>query len=482
MRSYSRRNMSKNSSLDAVNALFAENMSRRKQAKRRKKVNIRELPPPDPNVQLSDSSLKVEINNTFDRLKEGSVYKPVGLKDCAIDNFSSESDISKSRSRLPQISFSHVINSPVIKRKRKKKLKSNAKITELIVSEIKKQEEDTFDKPVLSSLEVEKATLSIKRNSTGEIRSLCNGSVASKGFEVKPTDISYEPIFSNTFRERVLAVSKICSTPNVSSAIDIPAKQHEIVSEISPIPAWKPKTSSLDVLEASYREIHKWDSKFPIESTPLSKKCSTPKLPKRSKRISSKTVSVRYFEHEKESCSEIDPKLKMWPHVALYNSLQVPGIGSKLQSSSTGGSLNKQSILSNLQISSNTSHSNNTTNSIVSHTNNEIADSNTKGFIGFTQQDVDYATKTSFAQDKSVTSEIRNTSESILQSYVAISRLTDDVIQLYKCKRLRQSLPSLLHTDRKLNQVPIVWLSRNDTADYSNNTQQKIVSKEPLGI
>lgn len=449
MRSYSKKNISKNSSLDVVNALFAQNIGHRKQAKTRRKINIRELPPPDPNVQLSDNSLKIEINNTFDKIKEGSVYKPVALKNSGINNFSTESDTSKSRSKIPQISFSHIVNSPVIKRKRKKRLKSSVKITDLL-PEIKKQkQEDTLDKPVLSSLEVEKATLSI--NSPNEIFSLRNGSNSSNVLEVKITDLSYEPFFTNTFRDRVLAVSKICSTPNVSSTPQIPLKRHDIVSEISPIPSKKPeKVLSHDVLKASYQEIEKWDLKYPIESTPFSKKYSTPKrsfLPRRSNRIMS-VLSVRSSGHEKENWFKNDPKLQMKPYIALYN---IPGIQNKLVLKST----------ENEQKSSISTYSCAHNNLKVSFTNTK---SNTQDFVGFTKHDLQYSAKRSFALDNSVTTEICHQFDAIWQPHVIISRLSDEVLQNYKFKRRTRSLSSLRNisdnTDHKINEVPVVWLSR----------------------
>lgn len=445
MRCYSNRNMSKSSSFDVVNALFAQNIGHRKQAKTRRKINIQELPPPDSNVQLSHNSLEIEINNTFDKLKEGSVYKPVTIKNNGVNNFSTESDSSKSRSKLPQVSFSHVINSPVIKRRRKR-LKSSVKIKELI-SEVKKQkQEDTLDKPVLSSLEMEKATCSAKHNNTDEIFSLSNGTVNSKLLEVKTMDTSYEPFFSNTFRERVLEVPKICSTPNITiSTPRIPLKQLAIVSDISPIPSKKTdKIISCDVLRASYEEINNWDIKFPMESTPLSKKCSTPKskLLRRSNRV----ISGKVFVNEKENWFKTDPKLQMKPYVKLHNCLKISHLRNGLMRKSTK---NEQSITRNIQRSSNSKQGNK---------------NSTENFTGFTDTDFQYSAERFYAVNKSVTTETSIKLDSMWQPRVMITHLSDKVIQSYQFKKQTRSFPSLRNVsdniDHKINKVPIVWLTR----------------------
>lgn len=452
MRSYSRKN--KNTSLDVVNALFAKNISKRKQTRTRGKVNIQDLPPPDPNIQLSDNSFKIEINNTFDKLKDGSVYKPVTLKNNSVNNFSSESDKSKSQCKLPQISFSHKFHSPIIKRKKRKRLGSTAKMKPLL-SEIVKQKEDTFDRPIVSSLEItvdkpaacnlEKTTLSIKYNISED---------SSKITEVITADVSYEPIFSNTFRERVLGVPKICSTPNVSSTPQLPLKRHEIASEISPIPAKKRELLSPHVvLEQSYKEIEKWNSKFPIECSPVPGKCSTPK-PKASLFKSGKNMITR--KHLLCDISEIvknDKKLQLEPYIKLNTSLKTLGIESTVALKSPDASKN---------------------NNIEQQFFN--ADS-VESFSGFTTGDLDYAAKKSCSVNKSVKSQLYKEFENIRQPYVNITRLTDKLLQNYRGRS--RSLPPLsVQSDYKLHRKPVVWLSRLSLPDSSKVPEKKLAKKE----
>jgi hypothetical protein len=236
-------------SVDAINALFAENLSKRLRCRKKKaKLEVKELPPRT-ETYLTGDSLTVEPNSTFDKILKGKVYNEVKI-DNLVRNNSSESDVSKSRIAQVSVSF----HSPVMTRRQHKK--ASAVISEL--SDASKEgsaplsKSSTLDKPVTDSLciEIENKVVSVSSLSYIKLPKITENEVMSND----QVDTAYEPVFSATFRERQTVHS---STPCVT----VPVRKI-VADSISPITKSDSSNSS-KLIEKSYDQIRKWDENFP---------------------------------------------------------------------------------------------------------------------------------------------------------------------------------------------------------------------------
>ncbi|KAJ3641177.1 hypothetical protein Zmor_027692 [Zophobas morio] len=282
-------------SVDAVNALFVENLTKRFKSRKKAKIELKELPPQGP-TQLTDDSLKVETNDTFDRLVKGKVYNEVKIV-CNILKFnSSNSDTSVT------------YRSPIMTRRRKK--------TTALVTEVDSEESSTVDKPVRKNVLVcssLKSNLSKstsrsyrssimtrrRKKSTEEANSNENSEKSStldkpvtKSLSIEKeskhnfSTLSYiklpritedqvmnnnqDPIFSDTFRERAFVHS---STPYVNTRRSkivedcispIVSNPKSVSNPVSPV-AKSDSSSSSELIEKSFDQIRKWDKNFPLE-------------------------------------------------------------------------------------------------------------------------------------------------------------------------------------------------------------------------
>jgi hypothetical protein len=222
-------------SVDAINALFAENLSKRLRCRKKKaKLEVKELPPRT-ETYLTGDSLTVEPNSTFDKILKGKVYNEVKI-DNLVRNNSSESDVSKSRIAQVSVSF----HSPVMTRRQHKK--ASAVISEL--SDASKEgsaplsKSSTLDKPVTDSLciEIENKVVSVSSLSYIKLPKITENEVMSND----QVDTAYEPVFSATFRERQTVHS---STPCVT----VPVRKI-VADSISPVTKSDSSNSDREIL------------------------------------------------------------------------------------------------------------------------------------------------------------------------------------------------------------------------------------------
>lgn len=234
-------------SVDAFNALFAQNLTKRLKSRRKAKIKLKELPP-RLEEYATDVSLKVSPNNTFDKIAKGKTFNKV-----KVGSFQKivSSDSEASKSNLGQMSVSN--HSSIMTRQRKRS-KIAAEISNPSVTE----KNSTLDRPVTSScLSIEKEN---KSNflSYSSLTYIKLPKITENVVNNNP-ERSYEPIFSDTFRERQAIHS---STPCVTAPTT-----KLITDPISPITK-SDSSNSTHLIEKSYDQIRKWDSQFPNLETP----------------------------------------------------------------------------------------------------------------------------------------------------------------------------------------------------------------------
>ncbi|XP_044261910.1 uncharacterized protein LOC123009571 [Tribolium madens] len=236
IKTYEKRTRSQHSeSAKAFNALLAENLTKRLKCRKKKAtLKLKELPP-RMQEYLTDESLKVSPNNTFDKLVKGKVYNEV-----KVANFvkiqSSESEASTH--------VSVCIHSPVMITRQRKRPK-------VVITEAPEppKRNSTLDKPVTSSLSIEK-----ENQSKMDFSSLSYIKLP----QIRENEVSNcnRRLFSDTFREKQTVHS---STPCVTASV-----RKIIADPISPIT----KSDSSKLWKKSIEEISKWDEEFPKLDTP----------------------------------------------------------------------------------------------------------------------------------------------------------------------------------------------------------------------
>ncbi|XP_064214196.1 uncharacterized protein LOC659764 [Tribolium castaneum] len=227
-KTYPKRRRSQHSeSAKVFNALLAENLTKRlKSRKKKATLELRDLPP---RVQeyITEESLHVSPNDTFDKLLKGKVYNEVKTVASFVKIQSSESEAS-----------THVklsVHSPVIRRRKRPKVV----VAELPEPPLPKRNST----PVTSSLSIE------KENNKKDYPSLSYIKLP----QIRENEVSHNNlrIFSDTFRERNTVHS---STPCVTAPV------RRIVGDpISPITT----SGSSKLWKESIEEIQKWDKEFP---------------------------------------------------------------------------------------------------------------------------------------------------------------------------------------------------------------------------
>lgn len=210
-----------------LDSLFELNLKKRNafKAKRKNVVKVRELQGTKGLLQLSDSSFHVTVNNTFDRLLKTENCQPVILKD-TVRNFTSDSDLTKSRSGQPSILLSTTVQSPIIRKKRGRKRKKND--VKVQIEDVDAHKVEMLDQSVHSSLEIVKCNLS----------SLCrpnnityngSGTVNGLSFEQHSENISFDG-------------PKICSTPmDIAPVNRYKEEKSEMGSPVSTRNKWLPR-------------------------------------------------------------------------------------------------------------------------------------------------------------------------------------------------------------------------------------------------
>jgi hypothetical protein len=297
LKTYEKRNRAQISntskSVDAINALFAENLSKRLRCRKKKaKLEVKELPPRTETYVTADS-LTVEPNNIFDKILKGKVYNEVKI-DNLVRNNSSESDVSKGRIAQVSVSF----HSPVMTRRQHKK--ASAVISEL--SDASKEgsaplsKSSTLDKPVTHSLciEIENKVVRVSSLSYIELSKITENEVMSND----QVDTAYEPIFSATFRERQIVHS---STPCVTVSV-----RKIVADSISPITKSDSSNSS-KLIEKFCDQIRKWDENFPnLGTRETPKGCSARAAGKLGADVSGRRrkLSILIGEEPKRLCQD----------------------------------------------------------------------------------------------------------------------------------------------------------------------------------
>lgn len=202
-----------------VDSLFELKLRKRNVFKPKRKIvmKVKELQETKGTLlQLSDSSFHVKVNNTFDRLLKTENCQPVTFKD-TVRHFTSDSDVSKSKSGLPSILLSTTVHSPLIRKKRGRKKKKN--VVKVKLEDVDVHKIGTLDQSVHSSLEIVKCNFSSlyrPNNITYNGSKTVNGSFLEQHSE----NISFD-------------APKICSTPMDIAPVDRYKKKSEIGSPVS---------------------------------------------------------------------------------------------------------------------------------------------------------------------------------------------------------------------------------------------------------
>lgn len=239
----------KTSSVDVFNKLMAENISKRFSPK------LKRLPSPDERFRITDDSLNVELNDTFDKLRIAPNFNKVNCKEGSIHNCSSTSESERSRSKLklPSFNIETVMHSPIPKKKRQNLRKTD--VAKKVLPTVEKQKKEaTLDRPLVFSLEIERGT---GQQKTFPSTALQSGESLDKTNPLHVTepsklDASYKPLFTDTIRLRLSPTGQITSTPIGNTKIPDP----NITGMLSPL---MPKSRNQTVLETTYSEIKNWD-------------------------------------------------------------------------------------------------------------------------------------------------------------------------------------------------------------------------------
>lgn len=183
-----------------VNSLFQLKKQTKFKRRRKKVLEVKELKPCDTKTKLSESSLNVTVNDTFDRLLKGEAYQPVVLKKGVKYNIT-DSDLSASKNYLSNISLHTSSFSPIFKKKRRRRKTVNKKKdTE---PECKSDDQQgIFAQSVNSSLEVEKC------NPKSVLRYI---NMTSNDNSKAVSELSIQQHSENVSFD----VPKVCSTPLV---------------------------------------------------------------------------------------------------------------------------------------------------------------------------------------------------------------------------------------------------------------------------
>lgn len=235
-----------NSSIDAVNFLFAKNMTQRlisKKKIRKKKLIIQQLPQRREETILTHDSLHVSTEDTFDKLRKGPTFNPVKI---VRNNISTTKMLTLSDSSSKFILDVSDI-SPRITRSFKNMKKSLNK-SDSIFQHFR---DPTIE--VLSSIQIETNTKdSSKSLSYIKIPTINQNNSTNRSMshvdDVSKMEESFSSIFSKTMLDKKLIS---CSTPVVSS-------QKKIISPIKSI---------VPLLKKSFEDIKKWGHEFPKEDS-----------------------------------------------------------------------------------------------------------------------------------------------------------------------------------------------------------------------
>lgn len=169
VKTYNRSSSNINSSVDAFNLLFAKNITQRLISKKKigkKKVVVKELPKRTEHYLLSDDSLQISTEDTFDKLRKGPSYnklKEISFEISALNTKMSvlhNSNVSKKFASLNVTDFS-----PVTTRHRRKFSNSIRNRSDSLLERFK---EPTMD--ILNSIEIETNTSKKKNNSSSYIK------------------------------------------------------------------------------------------------------------------------------------------------------------------------------------------------------------------------------------------------------------------------------------------------------------------------
>lgn len=238
---------------NVVDSLFTLNLDKGVTFKKKKRSTTRakEVEATKDKVLLSDSSLQVTVNDTFDRLFKGEKCQPVVLKD-VVKNFTSDSDITKSKNglHLSSISLRTTIHSPIIrKRKKKKRRKSTTRVKDVADHKSTRQNR-TLDRSVHYTFEIEKCNMSSLYRPNGITYNDCKAA-NSIPLEQHSESISFE-------------VPKICSTPMAANIVPLksPKRFNDNSEQNSPISTSKTRFALQQKKSLPLHENSAEDPKF----------------------------------------------------------------------------------------------------------------------------------------------------------------------------------------------------------------------------
>lgn len=246
VKTYNRSSSNINSSVDAFNLLFAKNITQRIISKNKigkKKVIVKELPKRTEQYLLSDDSLQISTEDTFDKLRKGSSCSK--LKEVSFDisalktkvSVLQNSNISKKYTSLNVTDFS-----PITTRNRRKFTNSVRNRTDSLLERFK---EPTME--ILNSIEIE--TYKKTNNSSSyiklPIKNQKGSNISCNNMTNTTNDYSrMEESFTKIFFQNQ---PDYCSTP-------VPNLKKQLSTAQLIIP----------LLKESLGEIKSWEHEFPI--------------------------------------------------------------------------------------------------------------------------------------------------------------------------------------------------------------------------
>lgn len=229
------------SSVDAFNSLFAKNMTQRllsKNPKRKKKLFVRELPNRIEKTLLTDDSLQVSLEDTFDKLKKCPLPKKAVTSKLKNDLSSKLSD-----------------SSPMLTRQRKQYSNLQKNVSDDSI--FRRFEETTVDS--LHSIEIEIETNKNNSKSLSYIQipkiiknrsKIANKSNTNNSYAFHQSSYTMEESFNNIFSKTFIEKQPIHSSTPVCSM-----KQKFAIS---------PLKNVVPLIKQSLDDIKKWEHEFPL--------------------------------------------------------------------------------------------------------------------------------------------------------------------------------------------------------------------------